>query len=311
MQTAPLHHDLADGPDGGRAFWLSARDGVRLRVAHWGGNDLKGTVLLFPGRTEYIEKYGRAAADIMARGYATATIDWRGQGLAERVHDNRLVGHVLEFEDYQHDVAAMLDHVVDMGLPEPYFLIAHSMGGCIGLRALINGLPVRAATFSAPMWGIMMAPALRPMATGLAAISSVLGIADKLVPGQSSETYVKRAPFEGNTLTSDPDMFAYMQAQVSAVPDLALGAASLRWLNEALAEMRALEKLPSPDCPCLTVLGTEEAIVEPGPIRKRMAHWPSGELKILQGARHEVMMEVPATRTKVFDAAAQLFDAYR
>ncbi len=311
MRPAPLHEALADGPEGGQAFWLTADDGVQLRVAHWGGPGLHGTVLLFPGRTEYIEKYGRAATDLRARGYGVATIDWRGQGLAQRVHENRLVGHVLEFCDYQRDVAAMMDHVRAAGLPEPYFLLAHSMGGCIGLRSLFDGLPVKAAVFSAPMWGIMMAPALRPVAKGLAAISGALGIADKMVPGQSAETYVKRAPFEGNTLTHDPDMFAYMQAQVAGVPDLALGAATLRWLNEALVEMRALEKLPAPDYPCLAFLGTDEAIVEPGPIRARMASWPGGELQILQDARHEVMMELPPIRTRVFDAATALFDAYR
>ena len=57
--AAPFFADLADGPPGGRAVWLRTEDGVRIRVGLWRGGE-KGTVVLLPGRTEYIEKYGRA-----------------------------------------------------------------------------------------------------------------------------------------------------------------------------------------------------------------------------------------------------------
>jgi len=60
MQPAPLRNDLAEGPQGGSAVWVSAADGVRLRVGGWPAGS-GGTVLLFTGRTEYIEKYGRIA----------------------------------------------------------------------------------------------------------------------------------------------------------------------------------------------------------------------------------------------------------
>ena len=82
--AAPLFPQ-ADGPQGGVAQWLTTSDGVRVRVAVWGRDAPKGTVLLFPGRTEYVEKYGRAAGDLLARGFATVAIDWRGQGLADRL----------------------------------------------------------------------------------------------------------------------------------------------------------------------------------------------------------------------------------
>ena len=76
----------------GAAFWLTAADGVRLRVGLWSHPGAQGTVLLLPGRTEYVEKYGRAAADLRSRGYATLAIDWRGQGLADRALDDPMSG---------------------------------------------------------------------------------------------------------------------------------------------------------------------------------------------------------------------------
>ncbi len=310
MTDAPLYTDVTEGPDGGAAHWIMTADGVRLRVAHWSPQAARGTVLLFPGRTEYIEKYGRDVGSLTGAGFATAVIDWRGQGLADRLIDNRAVGHVEAFADYQHDVAAMLAHVRAMGLPEPYYLLAHSMGGCIGLRSLMEGLPVAAAAFSAPMWGIQMAPALRPIAWTLSTLSRPLQFSRAFAPGQDAVTYVMRTTFEENTLTSDRDMFDHMQSQLKAHPDLAIGGPSLKWLNESLREMRALSQRPAPAMPCLTFLGLDEAIVDPLRIRQRMAGWPGGRLMELPGARHEVMMEKPPIRDQVFGAVVAHFSAH-
>lgn len=307
MDQAPYHADIAGNPEG-VCHWLITVDGVRIRVGHWTAPNAKGTVLIFPGRTEYIEKYGRTATDLIKRGYACVAIDWRGQGIADRLLDNRAVGHVNVFGDYQLDVKAVLAHVKKLGLPEPYHLLGHSMGGCIGLRALYDDLPVRTAVFSAPMWGIQMAPALRPIAWGLSTVSKPLGFSGVFAPGQQAETYVLRTTVEENTLTSDASSFEMLQAQLKAHPDLALGGPSLHWLNEALREMRQLSVKPSPDVPCKTFLGTQEAIVDPVRIHDRMSRWPGGDLVLLQDGRHEVLMEEKSIRDQVFNEATALFD---
>ena len=310
MRYAPLHADVADGPDAGAAHWLQTTDNAKIRVGHWVSDADRGTVLLLPGRTEYIEKYGPAAADLRARGYATITIDWRGQGLSDRAAPDRATGHVADFGDFQKDVAAMLTHARDLGLPKPFYMIAHSMGGAIGLRALIEGLPVRAAVFSAPMWGIQMAAALRPFAWGISSIARRVGLDSRMAPGQERETYLNRIALGENTLTSDPEMFAHMQRQLATYPDLALGGPSLRWLNESLIDMRRMSRLASPRVPATTFLGTAESIVDPARIHDRMARWPGGTLEIVEGGKHETMMEGPEVRSRFFDTAAALFTAH-
>ncbi len=310
MLDAPYFDAHINAPVDGTCHWVKTRDGLRIRLGHWTGKGARGTVLLFPGRTEYIEKYGHVAGEMLARGYATLTIDWRGQGIADRLNPDRLLGHVGKFTDYQHDVAAMVDHARALGLPEPFYLLAHSMGGCIGLRSIYQGLPVRAAAFTAPMWGIKMATHLRPTAWILSTLSRPLGLADRFAPGQDGNTYVLKTAFAENTLTSDPDMFDLMQSQLREHPDLTIGGPSLRWLNEALREMRGLAARPSPDMPCVTWLGSEEQIVDSRRVHARMAKWPQGTLHLLPQARHEVLMEKPAIRNCVFDGAAALFDAH-
>jgi len=305
-ENAPLFAEIAQGPEGGLALWKIAKDGVRLRVALW-PKGAHGTVLMFPGRTEYIEKYGRAAAEFGTRGFACAVIDWRGQGLADRPVPDRNMGHVEVFSDYQHDVAALLEVAQTQGMPRPYYLATHSMGGCIGLRALVDGLDVKAAAFSAPMWGIRFAPGVQHVARAISRTARFLRQSMYYAPGTGPATYVLTAPFMGNVLTRDPDTYGWMQDQLRRHPDLALGGPSLHWLDEALTECAALAALPSPDLPVLCFLGLEEKVVDDTAIRDRMARWPSGQLELVANSEHEVMMEVPATRERYFDLVTALF----
>ncbi len=306
---APFHAVLADGPPGATAVWLTAGT-ARIRVAWWRGGE-KGTVLLLPGRTECIEKYGRAAGDLVARGFSVITIDWRGQGLADRALPDRMMGHVADFAEYQEDLNALLAEAGRAGLPQPYFLLAHSMGGCIGLRALQNGLPVKAAVFSAPMWGIAMAAWLRPVASVISALAGPLGFAHRYAPSTGGQTYLVQFPFAGNVLTNDPDMWDYMRRQVTEVPDLGLGGPSMGWLKQALHECAELAAMPAPKTPAICALGTAEKVVDVPPVHLRMAGWSNGQLDLYPGAEHEIMMEGPATRARFFDRAASLFEANR
>ncbi len=307
---APFYADVARAPKGAVTRWLRATDGVRLRATYWPGGT-KGTVLLFPGRTEYIEKYGPAAGELAARGFGMVTVDWRGQGLADRLLADPAPGHVGQFADFQLDVAALVAFARAEGLPEPWYLLAHSMGGSIGLRALMNGLPVRAAVFSAPMWGIRINPFLRPAAWILSTASRMIGQSHHYTPGTSATTYVLEAPFADNVLTRDADMYRFMQDQLTAHPELALSGPSLHWLNEALWDCHDLARQPSPAVPCLTMLGLAERVVDTGPIHNRMGRWPGGRLVLVPDAEHEMMMERPATRARFYDEAAALFLAHR
>ena len=308
MDQAPFFDDVDEGPAGGQAVWAKTSDDLRIRVGGWRPADTaseKGTVLIFPGRTEYIEKYGRDARVLTEAGYAVMAIDWRGQGIADRITDNALIGHIGLFPDYQYDVAAALDVATQVGLPQPWHVLGHSMGGCIALRSVMEGLPVNSAIFSAPMWGIRLAAPTRPAAWVLSWSGSRLGLGHLMSPGTKEAPYPLDAEFEGNKLTSDQDMYDYMRRQLNTHPDLSLGGPSLHWLGQALAETLHLARRPSPDMPCLTFLGTEEQIVDPSRVHSRMDAWPGGELMMLDGGRHEVLMETPKLREELF---ARLLD---
>ena len=307
---APYHAAVAgDGPQP-RTVWLRAADGVRLRAAHWPAA-AKGTVFLFPGRTEYVEKYAPAAAELAVRGYGMVTVDWRGQGLSDRLHPDPMMGHVARFTDYQIDAAALEALARALDLPRPWHLLAHSMGATIALRSLLGPHPFASVAVSAPMWGILFPPRLYPVALGVTAAAALTGQRRRRTPGTSPLAYPAYAPFEDNLLTTDRAMWDWMARQVRDAPGLALGGPSLGWLATAMRECARLARMPSPAIPCVCALGSRERIVATPPIRRRMAAWRGGRLDLYEGAEHEVMMEAPHHRARFYDAAAALFDAVR
>lgn len=309
MSDAPLDNILAEGPHGGRAVWLKTADGTRIRAGIWAQDAPNGTVVLLPGRTEYIEKYGRTAADFAKAGFATLTLDWRGQGRSARALGDAKVGHVGDFAEYQRDLDCLLDFAKAQGVPQPYYLLAHSMGGAIGLRALMRRLPFQAAAFSAPMWGILLSAWTRPLANVLSAASRHLSFDHLYAPGTGPMTYVLEVPFAGNSLTRDLGHWNYMRAQAAAHPEMSLGGPSFGWLRAALAECHALRPLPSPALTCLCALGNLERIVDTAPIYARMRTWKTGRLVVVPGAEHEILMERPTPRAAFIADCVDLFSS--
>ncbi len=306
LETAPFFAEIAEGPAGAEAWWVRAEDGTRLRFGVWPSGP-KGTVLMFCGRTEYVEKYGRVAQDLADAGYGMVSFDWRGQGLADRPQHEPGVGHVVSFDEYRQDVAAFRAAMEALDLPKPWYLVGHSMGGCIGLRALYDGLPVAAAAFTGPMWGIQLSPLLKMISPVLIGGSALLGRDNRFAITTGPW---KAEPFDGNILTTDPDQYAYMNRQMAAHPELTLGGPSFRWVAAAEEEADALLAMPPLDLPVVTIVGSDEKRVSISNAQQRMETWPGGAFILVDGGRHEVLMENPARRGQTLDAILSHFDAH-
>lgn len=309
FQAAPLNQLPGEAHSPGQAFFVRAEDGLRLRMGLWQPNArATGTILLFPGRTEYLEKYDGIAAGLAAEGFAVLALDWRGQGLSDRLLRDPRAGHITDFAEYQTDVVEMVVAADALRLPRPWHLLAHSMGGCIGLAALLNGLPVETAAFSAPMWGLHHPRVPGAVITGLTGTAQRLGRAELTAIGTGGGgTYLLDAPFRGNALTGDPLQWARLVAQAGSWPELTLGGATYAWIAAARAECRRLAALPSPTLPTLIAVGGAEAVVSAAAIHMRAATWPQAQLLDLPGARHELMFEAAPVAEQFITAALELF----
>lgn len=308
MEQAKFYGDIAEGPASGNAYWIETDDGVRVRVGAYESEvKARGTILLMLGRFGYVERYGRVAKTFAENGFSTAIIDWRSQGLSDRMASDPQAGHIESFSDYQKDVAAFIQAADELNLPKPYFLIGVSMGACIGFRAMLDGLPVAASAFISPMWGIKMSTVQRIAAWPLSWAFQKFGIGQKYVPGESGEIYVLETPFEKNNLTHNTAMYDYWVKQAQAAPELQIGGPTMSWLYEALAECRRLSTVPSPDIPCITFCGELDQLVDNASIKRRMAKWPGAEFSMIRNAKHDVLTEIPEVGG---DVMTQIFEFF-
>ena len=111
----PVPEDVVSGT-------IKTPDGAELRFARWAPPaGRKGTVCVFTGRSEQIEKYFETVRDLRARGFAVATLDWRGQGLSDRALHNPRKGYVRNFSQYQIDLETFINEVVLPDCPPPLF----------------------------------------------------------------------------------------------------------------------------------------------------------------------------------------------
>ena len=78
-------------PSGAVVGTFAGYDGKPLRFARFAATrgPRRGTVCLFTGFTEFIEKYFEMIADLRRRGFAVAAMDWRGQGGSWRAVTDR------------------------------------------------------------------------------------------------------------------------------------------------------------------------------------------------------------------------------
>ena len=143
-------------PEGAVSGMLKTADGVQIRFARFAPPaGRRGTVCVFPGRTEWIEKYFETVRDLRSRGFAVAILDWRGQGLSQRALGDRYKGYVRNFAEFDFDLEAFMREVVLPDCPPPYFALAHSMGATIMIRAVARGQRwFDRVVLSAPMLGI-------------------------------------------------------------------------------------------------------------------------------------------------------------
>ena len=296
-------------PEGAIAGTIATPDGVTLRFARWATQaDGKGTVCVFTGRGEYIEKYFETVQDLCNRGYAVAAIDWRGQGHSARRLDNPFKGHVESFSEYQIDVAAFVKQVVLPDCPPPYFAMAHSMGGAVMLHVAHAGLEVfERFVLCAPMIDLPPPRASLPM-RGLMRSLRAAGMGERFIPGGNIDL-IKSTGFPGNPLTSDPRRYARNASVLEADPTLGIASPTVAWLEAvfaAMGEFRSPEFAERIRQPVLMLAAGDDRVVSTPAIAAFARRLPTGSHRVIAGAKHEMLQEDDRYREELWAA----FDAF-
>ena len=296
-------------PEDAATAMLQTPDGVLLRYARWAPPPgRKGTVCIFQGRTEFIEKYFEVVRDLRARGFAVATFDWRGQGLSQRPLYDRYKGHVESFAEYETDLETFMREIVLPDCPPPLFALAHSMGATVLLRAAYAGHRwFDRMVLLSPM--IALPGMRRSLGTRVAVRTlRLMGLGGMYVPGGDASVMMQR-PFIGNLLTSDPVRYARNVAVLEAEPALAIGWPTVAWTDSAFKVMGEFSEPGYPGRirqPILVIASGQDGIVSTPAIDEFAVRLRAGSHLIVPGARHELLMEADRFRAQALAA----FDAF-
>ena len=288
---------------------IKTPDGAELRFARWAPPaGRKGTVCVFTGRSEQIEKYFETVRDLRDRGFAVAMIDWRGQGHSSRRLRDPRKGYVRDFADYEIDVETFVQQVVLPDCPPPYFALAHSMGGAVMLRIAHAGKRwFDRMVLSAPMIDL---PG-RATSLGAAVLLRTLrltGQGGRYVPG-GSDALTGSESFVNNPFTSDPVRFARNAAILEEDPTLGIGSPTVAWADTAVRTMRGFRAANYPlqiRQPILMLAASSDTIVSTAAIEEFAYHLRAGSHLVIAGSRHEILQEQDRYRAQFWAA----FDAF-
>ena len=288
-------------------------DGKPLRYAVWQATrgPRRGTVCLFHGRGEFIEKYFESIADLRGRGFAVATFDWRGQGGSYRALSNPRKGHIKDFLEYEKDILRFMKDIVLPDCPPPFFALAHSMGGNILLRhAARPGTWFDRIILTAPMSAFADERVGVPqnLARLYAEASSISGMATSYIYGGNDDVE-GLSRFEDNPLTSDRERWSRNKAVLEVAPELGLGAPTVGWLRAAYRSNAIISHRdfgPSVKIPVMLFAAGKDRIVSTRAVEEFGVGLKVGNLVLIPGCRHEVLQERDVFRQRFWAA----FDAY-
>ena len=288
-------------------------DGASLRVTRYDPQSAaRGTFVVLHGFGEFTEKYELCTARLRRLGFAVLTFDWRSQGLSSRYPESQRRGYVRDFDVLLDDLEALLDSDRCKALPQPLWLLGHSMGGMLALR-MVERLQSQGdwqqswagCVLSAPMLGIYRLP--RWFISTVARLQLWRGKAADFAWG-AGELDPKTAE---NRITSDSARFAEIMAMLEAEPDLRTHGATWGWLAAAARLMRGSvrrRRLRGYAMPMLLLSPGEDVIVDADLHRKFAARCAACEYLYLPESRHEPLQETPAIQDAVYAALGAFVD---
>ena len=266
----------------------------------------KGVCVLLNGQTEFIEKYFEVIDELRGRGFAVATMDWRGQGGSSRLlSDDHRKSFIGDFAEYDQAPATQQNWIVTP-LQKPGakpVALAHSMGAHNLLRALVRA-PGRFkwVVLNAPMIAISLRGQREFVVKAVTAFEVWRGNKSGWVWGMEARD-PHNVSFTTQMVTSDPQRFERAQMFLRENPDLRMAGATWGWLAAALASMKWLRgEAAKITTPLLIVGAGEDRICLTPEAKAFAAATPGGDYVEIAGAGHEILMEKNAIRAKFWEA---------
>ena len=286
--------------------FLQACDGIRLRYGFWPRQGKHGgTVVVLGGRAEFMEKYCETIGELQIRGFDAFSLDWRGQGLSDRMLADRTRGYVQDYEDYLADLKLFLDEIVGPDSSGPLILMAHSMGATIVLHYL-HRYPncVDKAVLLSPMIRFRTGPVPFAVAKWYCRLQTRLGGSCRNVPSPHGNESFQES-FAVNRLTHDRMRFERVRRILREEPQLLVAGVTYGWLAASFAAIDAIQQpgfAQGIQTPVLVVTAGRDRVVSNAATGRLAAQLPAGQALCIEGAYHEILQEQDGFRTQFWQA---------
>ncbi|MDO5703081.1 MAG: alpha/beta hydrolase [Lachnospiraceae bacterium] len=136
-----------------KSRFFNSFDGAELSARFAVNPESIGSVIFVHGFTEFTEKYTEMLYYFYNEGYSVFMYDQRGHGHSARFVEEDYLVHIDTFDTYVKDLDFFISRLVLHETPGgPFYLFAHSMGGCIAALYLEHRPDFfRKAILSSPM----------------------------------------------------------------------------------------------------------------------------------------------------------------
>lgn len=236
---------------------ISARDGVALRYHVWEAVEPRAILRIVHGLGEHGGRYGALAEMLATRRISTYALDLRGHG---RSGGRR--GHAATFHAILDDVAAFTRATPSGG--GPAFLLGHSLGGLIALRAIQESRAgvLAGAILSAPALGLVSGASRwhRAAGTVLSRLTPAIGLPNGIPPAHLSHDPAAVAAYVEDPLVHDRisprlyvEMLAAMRAAAHDAPEVILPVLLLAPGDDRVTDVRAALAVARRFCGQVTV----------------------------------------------------------
>lgn len=305
-ESAPLF-EIEDFPcpPSSKSFYFYSEDGKKLRVALWNLKSPKGTILLQSGRTEFIEKYYEVIEAFIKRGFCVALMDWRGQGLSERVNKNVRLGHIDSFKQYDRDLELTIEKIYAILCPKPWIGFGHSMGGCLMVSNLLNARNnYDAMILSAPMLSMKVNKLVGFVTKTIVSIFPGIKEFPISKPTWDESKGWKEEEFNNNNLTNDKYRFERNFRLISKEPNLGVRGISIGWAYEAIKRtdhFKNVDWKKKISIPTLLLSAKDDNLVDTNMNEIFLSSIPNVYTVSIKG-KHELFMEEDHIRKEAWRA---------
>lgn len=275
-------------------------------------NEAKNCIVILPGRSEPVEKYAEIVFDLlqteMGKNLNFYLMDHRGQGSSGRMAAISDLGYVDRFQNYVDDLETFINNQRLNDVCDKKFLLAHSMGGGIGVAYIIkNPHFFDKVALSSPMVKIQTKPFPYAVARAIVQTETCLGMGAKFASGQKG--YDENLDFLKNDFTTSPERFEMTMSTFRNNPQTKLGGVANNWVLEVMkADHKMRTHFNEISVPMIVFNVGDERYISPKEIVRFCNEVQNCKRSYFPTAKHEILMERDVNRTPAIQEVINFFN---